>query len=188
MKIVPQLIKASLFIFIMACSSSSKETDGFTSSGTGDPGLHAEDIVSPGLSKLDPVGLYEAPTEITTVTLPRETNFRFSKQSKINKEKADIKVSSTSVGWYFFSFAEDLQNGVQDLGALDGPIDKIEPPESGYLLESKVPALEGHTYAVKGRDDEAGHFIIVRITGFGEQPASTPGETIPTITLDYFYR
>ena len=74
------------------------------------------------------------------------------------------------------------------MGVLSDSIDTIEPPESGYVLGSKVDALEGHTYAVKGRDDEPGHFIIVRVTGFGEQPASTPGEMAPTITIDYIYK
>ena len=74
------------------------------------------------------------------------------------------------------------------MGALSDPIDEIEAPESGYVLGSKVDAIEGHTYAVKARDDEPGHFIIVRVKGFGEKPASTPGEMSSNITIDFIYR
>ena len=187
MKIIIKLATTSLIIFALACSgatsSSATKSEDFESSGTGDPGIHAEDIVSPGLSKLDPSSLYEPSTEITTITLPRETHIRFSKGSEINKDKSDFRVSTTTAGWFFLSFAELLQGGSQDLGMLDEAIDQIDPPESGYILADRVMALEGHTYAVKGRDDEAGHFIIVRVTGFGVDSEGTP-----TITLDYFYR
>ena len=120
MKITIKLTAIILMLFILACGGdTSNSSDDFTSSGAGDPGIHAEDIVSPGLSKLDPTNLYEAPTEITTVTLPRETHMRFSKGSEINKDKSDFRVSTTTAGWFFLSFAELLQGGSQDLGMLD---------------------------------------------------------------------
>jgi len=182
MKIIIKLAVISLICFLIACSnpkesSSELQLSGLESAG-GDPGEQT----------WDPPDLYDAPTEITTVTLPRETQMRFSYGGNVagsltNKDKADLRVSTTSAGWYFLSFAEYLQGGTQDLGAIDEEIDQIDPPESGYILAERVMALEGHTYAVKGRDDEAGHFIIVRVTGFGVDSTGTP-----TITLDYFYR
>ena len=113
---------------------------------------------------------------------------RFAKGSGTHlREKGDVLITNSTTGFFFLCMAERSQGGVQDMGALSDSIDAIEPPESGYLLGAKVDALEGHVYAIKARDDEPGHFIIVRVTGFGEQPSSTPGEMSPTITIDYFY-
>ena len=141
---------------------------------------------------LAPSDLYTPAEGIQTITLPEgkdsATHMRFAKGAGVHKDKGDVVISPSTKGFYFFCQAERLQGGVQDMGVLSDSIDTIEPPESGYVLGSKVAALEGHTYAVKGRDDEPGHFIIVRVTGFGEQPASTPGEMAPTITIDYIYK
>ena len=146
----------------------------------------------------DPENLYEAPEGIQTITLPQKKEngnvptqayMRFSLgKSAATREKGDMLVATSTTGFFFLCMAERSQGGIQDMGALSDSIDAIEPPESGYLLGAKVDALEGHVYAIKARDDEPGHFIIVRVTGFGEQPSSTPGEMSPTITIDYFYK
>jgi hypothetical protein len=179
---------------LAACgTSNSTATDAETEESEG-MGSHQ----STTIQHLDPENLYDPPEGIQTITLPqkkengnvpRDTYMRFAMgKGTATREKGDVLISTSTTGFFFLGMAERAQGGVQDMGVLSDSIDTIEPPESGYILGSKVDALEGHTYAIQGRDDEPGHFIIVRVTGFGEQPSSTPGEMSPTITIDYLYK
>ena len=179
----------SILILIACGTGDAAATDVTTADNDQEPLVQGLDWPT---TVLDPPDLYTPPEGIQTITLPEgkdtATQMRFSKGSGVHKDKADAVISPSTKGFYFYCVAERLQGGVQDMGVLSDSIDEIKPPESGYMLGSKVEAIEGHTYAVKARDDEPGHFIIVRVKGFGEQPASTPGEMSPTITIDFFYR
>jgi len=137
---------------------------------------------------MDPLGRFEPPKEITIVTIPQFSDMRFSKGATVTTKvdgygRGDLRVMTTTGGWAFYTIAEKFQGGLQDLGEITDTLDQIEPPQSGYILGDKVQAIKAHVYAVKSRDDEPDHFIIVRVKEFGEQSDGTP-----TITLEYFYR
>ena len=187
--IVLTLTAFSILILIACGTGDTAATDVTTADDDQEPLVQGLDWPT---TVLDPSDLYTPPEGIQTITLPEgkdtATQMRFSKGSGVHKDKADVVISPSTKGFFFLCMAERSQGGVLDMGALSDPIDEIEAPESGYMLGSKVEAIEGHTYAVKARDDEPGHFIIVRVKGFGEQPSSTPGEMSPTITIDFFYK
>lgn len=142
----------------------------------------------PGLTIGDPEGMYDPPTEITTATIIAGAHFRFSKADVVKgvlRSKGDIIANQSTTGWFFYGKSESIQGGTQELGQLSEPVDQIDAPESGYIIDEKVDVKVGYTYAVKSRDDEPGHYIIVRILEFGEEdPRTGKG----SITFEYFYR
>ena len=180
-------------LFIIGCGGTSTQTEPETSASASEF-VTEEDTSSftcencPGMTIGDPEGLYDPPKEITTVTLPVGAHMRFSKGDEVKnslRSKGDIIIGKSSTSWYFFGKSESIMGGSQELGQLSEPLDQIEAPESGYILDSKVNVTLGYTYAVKSRDDEPGHYIIVRIKEFGEEdPRTGKG----SITLEYFYR
>ena len=142
----------------------------------------------PGMTIGDPEGLYDPPTEITAATIPAGAHFRFSKADVVKtvlRSKGDMIANQSTTGWFAYGKSESGMGGLQELGQLSEPVDQIEAPESGYILDAKVELKIGYTYAVKSRDDEPGHYIILRVKEFGEEdPRTGKG----SLTFEYFYR
>ena len=75
------------------------------------------------------------------------------------------------------------QQGAVDLGDLgDIPLEDIVPSAEGYQ-HFGVPAVVGHTYVSRARQEFAGDHIVFRVVD-----VETDGVVVTTYVLEYYYR